>query len=176
MLMSSLSMGKIMNTQENLAEAFAGESQANRRYLAFAEAAEKEGKPGVARLFRAVAAAEAIHALSHFKAMGGIKTTLANLAEARGGEAHEFTEMYPAMVATAEAEGKKPAARSMHNAMEVEKVHYELFGEAAAAVEKGGDVAAVPHICPICGHTVLGDAPDRCPVCGCAADRYLEIA
>lgn len=163
-------------TEENLAEAFAGESQANRRYLAYADAAEKEGLPGVARLFRAVAAAEAIHAQSHLRAMGGIGETLANLAEARGGEAHEFTEMYPAMVAAAEAEGHKAGARGMRHAMEVEKVHFELFGEAAAAVEAGGDIAAEPHICPVCGHTVLGDAPDRCPVCGCPAERYLAVA
>lgn len=163
-------------TDENLSEAFAGESQANRKYLAFADAAEQEGLPGVARLFRAVAAAEAIHATQLLKAAGGIGATLANLAEAKGGEKHEFTEMYPAMVAAAEAEGHKKAARAMSHALAVEKVHYELFGEAAAAVEAGGDVAGEPHICPICGHTVLGDAPDRCPVCGCAAERYVAVA
>lgn len=163
-------------TEDNLAEAFAGESQANRRYLAYAEAAEQEGLPGVARLFRAVAEAEAIHARAHLKAAGGIGKTLANLAEARGGEAHEFEEMYPPMIAAAEAEGHKAGARGMRHAMEVEKVHFALFGEAAAAVEAGADLAGIPHICPVCGHTVLGDAPDRCPVCGCAAERYLKIA
>jgi len=166
-----------MSTIDDLGVAFAGESQANRKYLAYAERAEQDGLPVVARLFRAVAAAEAIHAQSHLRAMDAIKGTLENLADAMAGEKHEFTEMYPPMVASAEAEGQRRASRSMHAAQEVEKVHYELFGQAAAAVKAGHDLnGAAVRICPVCGHTVIGDAPDACPVCGCAAARYLDVA
>lgn len=166
-----------MSTLDDLKEAFAGESQANRRYLAYADKADAEGLPGVARLFRAVAAAETIHAHGHLKAMDGVGATLANLTEAMAGEKYEFTEMYPPMVAGAEAEGHRKAARSMRFALEVEKVHYELFAKALAAVSAGGDLGEVTvHVCPICGHTVIGEAPDACPVCGCKGDRFDEIA
>jgi len=166
-----------VSTIDDLKEAFAGESQANRKYLAYADQAEDDGFPAVARLFRAVAAAETIHAHAHLRAMGGVKNTAENLADAVSGEAHEFAEMYPPMVATAQAEGQKKAVRSMTHALEVEKVHHGLFQQAAAAVKAGQDLgAAVPRICPICGHTVLGDAPDACPVCGCKGAQYVEIA
>jgi rubrerythrin len=166
-----------MSTKGNLKTAFAGESQANQKYLAYAEKAQRDGYPVVARLFRAVAAAEAIHARNHLKALDGIKSTLENLNDAQGGEDYEITEMYPPMITEAEAEGDKKAVRSMHFALEVEKVHYELYGMAIAAVTEGKDLGdAKAHVCPICGHTVVGDAPDHCPVCGCAGDRYLEIA
>ena len=166
-----------MSTIDDLAEAFAGESQANRRYLAYGEKAAAEGFPGVARLFRAVAAAETVHALSHLKAMDGIEATLANLTAAMAGEKHEFTEMYPPMVAAAEAEGNRKAARSMRFALAVEKVHYELFEKALAAVSAGGDLGdVVLRVCPICGHTVIGEAPDACPVCGCKGERFLDVA
>ncbi|WP_337997419.1 rubrerythrin family protein [Oleispirillum naphthae] len=166
-----------MSTIKNLQEAFAGESQANRRYLAYAEQADAEGLPGVARLLRGVAAAETIHALTHLKAMNGVKDTAANLAEALSGEEHEFAEMYPPMVAEAEAEGQKRAARSMGNAMQVEKIHFGLFGKAAEAVKAGHDLEAPEvRICPVCGHTVIGDAPDACPVCGCGGARYELVA
>ena len=165
-----------MSTKGNLKTAFAGESQANQKYLAYAEKAEREGYPVVARLFRGVAAAEAIHARNHLKAMDGVKTTLENLTEAQGGEDYEITTMYPPMIAAAEADGDKKAARSMHFALEVEKVHYELYGMAIAAVTDGRDITATTaHVCPICGHTVIGDAPDNCPVCGCAGDRYTTV-
>jgi rubrerythrin len=166
-----------MTTLDDLKEAFAGESQANRRYLAYADKAEAEGLPGVAKLFRAVAAAETIHAHGHLKAMDGIAGTLDNLAEAMAGEKYEFTEMYPPMVARAEAEGHRKAARSMRFALEVEKVHYDLFEKALAAVGAGADLGdVVLHVCPICGHTVIGPAPDACPVCGAKGDRFEEIA
>ena len=166
-----------MATKDNLKAAFAGESQANAKYLAFAEKAEKDGFPVVARLFRGVAAAESIHAKNHLKAMDGVKTTLENLTEAQGGEDYEVKEMYPPMIATAEAEGDKKAMRSMHFALEVEKVHYALYGMAIAAVTSGKDLGeAKVRICPICGHTVIGDAPDNCPVCGCIGSRYIDIA
>jgi rubrerythrin len=165
-----------MSTLGNLKTAFAGESQANAKYLAFAEKAARDGLPVIAKLFRAIAAAEAIHARNHLKAMDAIKTTLDNLTEAQGGEDYEITTMYPPMIATAEAEGDKKAARSMHFALEVEKVHYELYGTAIAAVTGGGDLTdAVMHVCPICGHTVIGDAPDNCPICGCAGKSYTKI-
>lgn len=165
-----------MSTIDDLKEAFAGESQANRKYLAYGEQAAKDGFPGVAKLFRAIAAAETIHALAHLRAMDGVGGTVANLTEAMAGEKHEFTEMYPPMVATAEAEGNKRATRSMRHALEVEKVHYDLFGKALAAVTAGTDlVDAHTRICPHCGHTVIGEATDFCPVCGCKGDRYLEI-
>jgi len=166
-----------VSTIDNLHEAFAGESQANRKYLAYADKAEQEGLPGVARLLRAVAAAETIHAIAHLKAMNGVKSTLENLSDALSGEEHEFTEMYPPMVAEAEADGDKRAARSMHNALEVEKIHFGLFGKAMEAVKAGHDLEApAVRICPICGHTVIGDAPDACPVCGCGGARYEAIA
>lgn len=167
-----------MTTKGNLKSAFAGESQANQKYLAYADKAERDGYPVVARLFRGVAAAESIHAKNHLKALeGGIKTTIENLTDAQGGEDYEVTTMYPPMIAEAEADGDKKAARSMHFALEVEKVHYELYGQAIAAVTDGNDLAdAKIHVCPVCGHTVIGDAPDDCPVCGCKGERYLEIA
>ncbi|MBF0249766.1 MAG: rubrerythrin family protein [Alphaproteobacteria bacterium] len=166
-----------MSTMENLQEAFAGESQANRKYLAFAEQAEKDGHAQVAKLFRAVAAAETIHAHAHLRAMDGVKSTAENLAEAMAGEEHEFTHMYPPMVEAAKAEGHKKAERSMTHALEVEKVHFELFKAAAAAVSAGGDLpAAAVRVCPVCGHTVIGDAPDACPVCGVKGEKYADIA
>jgi len=166
-----------MNTQENLKEAFAGESQANRTYLAYAERAEKDGFDNVAKLFRAVAAAETVHALAHLRAMeGGVKSTAENLLEAAAGEKYEFEEMYPPMVATAEEEGDRRAAKSMSNAMEVEKVHHDLFNAALEAVKSGKDLADLPiRVCPICGHTVIGDAPDVCPVCKAKGEKFLEV-
>jgi rubrerythrin len=167
-----------VSTKGNLKTAITGESQANQKYLAYADKAEREGYPVVARLFRGVAAAESIHARNHLKALeGGIKATLDNLADAQNGEDYEVTTMYPPMIAEAETDGDKKAVRSMHFALEVEKVHSELYGQAIAAVTDGKDLAdAKVRVCPICGHTVIGDAPDDCPVCGCSGDRYLEIA
>ena len=167
-----------MSTKGNLKSAIAGESQANQKYLAYADKAEREGYPVVARLFRGVAAAESIHARNHLKALeGGIQSTLDNLADAQNGEDYEVTTMYPPMIAEAQAEGDKKAARSMHYALEVEKVHYELYGQAIAAVTDGKDLTnAKVRVCPICGHTVIGDVEDDCPVCGCKAELYLEIA
>jgi rubrerythrin len=165
-----------MSTIDDLQEAFAGESQANRKYLAFGEQAAKDGFPGVAKLFRAVAAAETIHALAHLRAMDGVKGTVENLTEAMAGEKHEFTEMYPPMVATAEAEGNKKAARSMRFALAVEKVHFDLFAKALEAITAGADLGEVEtHVCPVCGHTVIGPAPEACPVCGCKGERYLDV-
>lgn len=165
-----------MKTQHNLADAFAGESQANRKYLAYGDAAAKEGLAQVAKLFRAVAAAETIHAHAHLRAMGGIKRTAENLADAIAGEKHEFEEMYPAFVADAEAEGHRQATMSMTYAMAVEKTHHGLFVDALEAVQSGRDLAeAKIQVCPVCGHTVVGEAPDHCPVCKARGDKFTEI-
>jgi len=165
-----------MATNDNLAEAFAGESQANRKYLAFAKKAEEEGLPQVAKLFRAAAEAETIHAHAHLRVMGGIKDTLANLQEAAEGEGHEFREMYPPYLAEAESEGNKPAAFSFKNALAVEEIHHGLYNEAIEAVKAGGDLPeASIRICPVCGNTVKGSAPDKCPICGVAGEKFVEI-
>jgi len=162
---------------DDLAEAFAGESQANRTYLAFAKQAEKDGMTQIAKLFRAVAEAETIHAHAHLRAMGGIKSTAKNLAEAMSGEEHEFTSMYPPMIEAAKAEGHMLAERSMTYALEVEKVHYELFKKATEAAQNGSDLdAANIHVCPMCGFTVMGDAPDKCPVCHIKGSKFAEVA
>ncbi len=166
-----------MKTDQNLAEAFAGESQANRKYLAYGEAAAKDGLPQVAKLFRAVAAAETIHAHAHLRAMDGIKATPENLKAAISGEKHEFEAMYPAFIATAEAEGAKVAALSMKRALDVEKVHHGLFVGALEAVEAGHDLPdGSIHVCAVCGHTVIGEVPDQCPVCKAGAARFAEVA
>jgi rubrerythrin len=166
-----------MTTQDNLKAAFAGESQANRKYLAFAKKADQDGFPVIAQLFRAVAEAETIHAHTHLRNMGGVKTTLENLREAMAGEDYEVNEMYPGMVATAEAEGEKRAAQGMRYAMEVEKVHSDLYKQAIAALEQGHDLSeAVLHVCGVCGHTHFGDAPDACPVCGAKSSAYMRVA
>ena len=165
-----------MSTSDNLKEAFAGESQANRKYLAFAKKAEKDGFPQVARLFRAAAEAETVHAHAHLRVLGGIKSTAENLEEAAAGEAHEFTSMYPGFVAEAQAEGNKAAEISCKNAMAVEKQHHALYEGALAAVKAGGDLPeSVIHVCDVCGCTLLGDAPDACPVCGAKKERFFEV-
>ena len=166
-----------MKTKENLKEAFAGESQANRKYLAYGERAAKDGFAQVAKLFRAVAAAETIHAHAHLRALDGVKGTAENLEDAADGEKYEFEEMYPPMIATAEEEGDRRAAISMKNAMEVEKVHHGLFNDAMEAVKADKDLDNAPiRVCPVCGHTVIGDAPDKCPVCKAKGEKFMEIA
>jgi rubrerythrin len=163
-------------TQENLAVAFAGESQANRKYLAFAQAAEKEGYPQIARLFRAAADAETIHALGHFRNMGGVGTTLQNLEAAVAGETYEYTEMYPPMVEQAKAEGHK-AKTMLGWANEAEKVHAKLFREALDAMKSGKDLSQMDvFLCPVCGDVEFGLPPDKCPICGAPGSRYQKIA
>jgi len=166
-----------MSTQDNLQAAFAGESQANRMYLAFAKKAEQDGLPQVAKLFRAAAEAETVHAHAHLRVMGGIKDTAANLQKAIGGEAHEFESMYPAFVGEAEKEANKPALTSFTYAMAVEKIHHTLYSEALKAVAGGGDLPARKiYVCPVCGNTVYDHAPEKCPICGVAKDKFNEIA
>lgn len=165
------------NTIENLKEAFAGESQANQKYLAFARKAEKDGFPQVARLFRAAAEAEAIHAYGHLNNMGGIGSTLDNLQDAVEGETYEFTKMYPPMVEQAEAEGHK-AKTMLRWALEVEKVHAKLYTAAMEAVKAGKDLDAdlEIYLCPICGDLEFGKPTEKCPVCGAPAAKFEKVA
>jgi rubrerythrin len=165
-----------MATQDNLAAAFAGESQANRKYLAFAQKAEAEGYPQVAKLFRAAAAAETVHAHTHLRAMGGIKTTAENLQEAVGGEGHEFREMYPPFLQEAIDEGVVPAQFSFKFALAVEEIHHALYEQAVAAVQGSKDLPERKiYVCAVCGNTVYDEAPDKCPVCNTSGDRFSEI-
>ncbi len=160
-------------TEKNLADAFAGESQANRKYLAFAKQAEKEGYNQVAKLFRAAAAAETIHAHSHLKQLGGIKSTKENLEAAIGGEAFEFKEMYPQMIKEAEEEGNKGALRSFNLANEVEKIHHALYEKALQNLGSNEDTDY--YVCDICGYTAEGEAPDECPVCKAKKQAFRKI-
>jgi len=163
------------NTVENLKEAFAGESQAFQKYSAFAKAAEKDGMPNIARLFRTTAQAEKIHAEGHLKALDGVADTVANLESAIGGETYEFTEMYPPMLAQAEAEGHK-AKRMFKFAVEAEQVHARLYTLALEAAKKGEDLTEVDFfLCPVCGFIEFGKAPDNCPVCGVAAAKFVQV-
>jgi len=165
----------VSKTQENLATAFAGESQANRKYLAFAKQAEKEGLGQIAKLFRAAADAETIHAHAHLANMGGVGTTLQNLEAAVAGETYEFTEMYPPMVEQAKAEGHK--ARTMLDwANRAEKVHAGLFLQALEAMKAGKDLSQMDvYLCPVCGDVEFGVPPDKCPICGAPAAKFQKI-
>lgn len=165
-----------MSTKENLAEAFAGESQANRKYLAFAKQAEVDGFPQVARLFRAAAHAETVHAHAHLRAMGGIKKTTENLESAIEGEGFEFQTMYPPFLEEAKKEGDRMAEISFRNALAVEEIHHDLYQKALSAVKSGDDLTARPvYVCEICGNTVYDNAPDKCPVCGVPKERFTLI-
>ena len=159
-------------TEQNLAEAFAGESQANRKYLAFAKRAERDGFPQAAKLFRAAAAAETVHAHAHLRAMKGIRSTKENLTEALAGETHEFSNMYPGMIKAAEEEGHKSAAMSFSYANEVEKEHAGLYQKALDDMENMEECDY--YICSVCGHTHEKEAPGKCPVCGANADAFFK--
>jgi len=160
-------------TEKNLAEAFAGESQANRKYLAFAKKADEEGLAQVARLFRAAAAAETVHAHAHLRVLKGVGSTAENLKEAVGGETHEFTDMYPQMIEDAKKEDNKAALMSFMYANAVEKIHAELYQKALEAM---ADLAETTYyVCDVCGNTVEGEAPDRCPICGMSKDHFMKI-
>jgi rubrerythrin len=165
-----------MSTDNNLMAAFAGESQANRKYLAFAKKAEVEGFPQIARLFRAAAAAETVHAQSHFRVAGHVKSTVANLQAAIEGEHYEFTTMYPGFIAEAIAEGKKGAQTSFERANEVEQTHHALYSGALEAATSGRDLPAADlYVCEVCGHTVAGEPPDECPVCGARREKFTRV-
>ena len=165
-----------MATGKNLKDAFAGESQANRMYLAFARKAEADGYPQIAKLFRAAADAETVHAHAHFRVMEGVKDTAANLTAAINGEGYEFKEMYPAFLKEAEAEKNAAAAASFRNALAVEKIHFDLYTNALESFKKGKDLPAQDiFVCDICGNTVYGHAPDKCPVCGAPKGRFAKV-
>ena len=164
------------DTKANLEEAFAGESQANRKYLFFSEKADADSNKQVARLFRAAAEAETVHARNHLKVLGEIKSDEENLDAAVGGENYEFTEMYPAFIDQAKKESNSAAANSFDLANKVEQIHHKLF-QGALADLKAGKVAndAPYYVCQVCGNTVEGEAPERCPVCGAPRSRFKRI-
>ncbi|HUV40073.1 MAG TPA: rubrerythrin family protein [Planctomycetota bacterium] len=165
-----------MSTSENLQEAFAGESQANRKYLAFAKQADKEGFKQIARLFRAAAEAETVHAHAHLKVMKGVKSTAENLQAAIDGEGEEFKEMYPKFVEEAKAEKNPPAVMSFANALAVEEIHHGLYAEALETLKDGKDLeTASIRVCGVCGNTVIGEAPGKCPICGSPAKMFFEV-
>ena len=165
-----------MVTSDNLQAAFAGESQANRKYLAFAKKADADGFPQIAKLFRAAAEAETVHAHAHFRVMGGVKTTKENLAAAIEGEGYEVKTMYPGFLAEAQKEGQKGAEVSFRNALAVEKLHYALYTQALSTLTAGKDMAAGKIVvCAVCGNTIVGEAPDKCSVCGAGKDKFAEV-
>jgi rubrerythrin len=160
-------------SEQHLRDAFAGESQANRKYLAFADKAEKEGYPQIAKLFRAAAAAETVHAHAHLRALGEIGNTADNLKVAVDGETHEFKQMYPEMIADAKEEGNKTAERSFIFANEVEQVHAELYQHALDNMDTLEETDY--YVCSVCGMTVEDEAPDSCPVCGAKASAFFKV-
>jgi rubrerythrin len=165
-----------MSTEKNLKDAFAGESQANRKYLAFAKKAEQEGHAQIAKLFRATAEAETIHAHAHLAALGGIKDTATNLQEAAGGEAFEFKSMYPPYLDAAAAEGNKQAALSFKYAMKAEEVHYTLYSKALETLKSGKDLEKLPiYLCPVCGNIEIGEVDGDCEICHTKKEKFIEI-
>ncbi|MGI6712624.1 MAG: rubrerythrin family protein [Bacillota bacterium] len=162
-----------MSTVKNLETSFAGESQANRKYLAFAKKADEEGYPAAAKLFRASAEAETIHAMQQLKALGGIKSTADNLKSAIAGETYEFTEMYPGFIAEADKPEDKQAKRAFELANNAEKSHAELYQKALDSLNEKRDVNY--YVCEICGFITEGSAPDKCPNCGVPANKFKNI-
>ncbi|OGQ00958.1 MAG: rubrerythrin [Deltaproteobacteria bacterium RBG_19FT_COMBO_46_12] len=161
-------------TEQFLKEAFAGESQANRKYLAFAAKADQEGFPQVARLFRAAAEAETVHAHSHLRALNGIHNTRENLQEAISGETHEFKTMYPGMIEAAKGEGQKAAERSFSYANSVEKVHAQLYQKLLDSLGKSQENYSY-YVCPVCGFTAEKEPPGTCPVCGTKGEMFKKV-
>lgn len=164
-------------TKLNLEAAFAGESQAHMKYSIFAEKAEKEGFPEVARLFTAIAYAEKVHATNHLRALGKINSTLENLQAAAGGENYEVEEMYPAFDTVAKLQNEKTAKRSFFYAIEAEKIHELMYNDAQTSVAEKKDIpSGNVYVCPVCGHTHIGpEAPDKCPVCLVGKDKYIKF-
>ena len=166
-------MGK---TEENLSTAFAGESQANRKYLAFAKHAEKDGHKQIAKLFRAAAAAETVHAHAHLAVIGGVKSTDENLKAAIEGEGFEFKKMYPEFLEQAKKEDHTTASVSFERALKVEKIHHNLYSQALQELEsrKPTEVKAY-YVCQVCGNTVENEAPETCPICGAPKESFMKI-
>jgi rubrerythrin len=164
-------------TLENLKAAFAGESQANRRYLAFAQKAEEEGRSQVAKLFRATAEAETVHALNHMRVIGEVKTTAENLNAAVGGETFEFKQMYPEYLKMAKEEKNSQATWSFNVANQVEQVHAKLFTKAVNALKAGKEPPkAEYYVCSVCGNTVEDEPPEKCPICGNPKSKFFKAA
>ncbi len=162
-------------TEQNLKEAFAGESQAHMKYLAFAKKAEAEGKPNIAKLFRATAFAEQVHAINHLRVLGGIGTTEENLQSGVEGEDFEVEEMYPAYDAVAKLQQEKGAIRTIHYAIEAEKIHSSFYAQAKQKVRDNQDIDLEKiNICSVCGYTAE-EAPDTCPVCGAKKEKFVEF-
>jgi rubrerythrin len=162
--------------EQDLKEAFAGESQANRRYLAFAKKADAEGYPEIAKLFRAGAEAETIHAMNDIRLMGIVKTTAENLEAAIAGEGYETETMYPGFFEDAKAEGNRGAMGTFSDAMRAEKVHHDLYASALAALKSGKDLStAAVWVCPVCGNVEFGSPPERCPICDTAGSKWFEV-
>jgi rubrerythrin len=161
------------NTGENLKEAFAGESQANRKYLASAKKAEEEGYPQIAKLFRAAAEAETVHAHNHLRVMKGIRATRENLQEAIDGETHEFKKMYPEMIEKAKTENNNEALQSFSFANSVEKIHASLYARALENIGKNEELDY--YVCPVCGNTVEKEPPEKCPICGASGKSFVKI-
>jgi rubrerythrin len=165
-----------MKTKDNLMAAFAGESQANRKYLAFGKKAEKEGFKNVSRIFQAIAEAETIHALKHFEVAGKINSTLENLQAAAEGEHYEFSEMYPEFIAMAEKEEQKDALKTFEFANAAEKVHGGIFNNLKNTVAKGEDAEdKAVYLCPVCGWVGFDPAPDNCPICNAAKKSFKQF-
>jgi rubrerythrin len=163
-------------TQDNLKAAFAGESQASRKYTYFAEKADTEGQPQVARLFRAAAEAETVHARNHLNALDGVGSTKDNLKAAISGEHYEFSQMYPPFIKQASADNDGRAEKSFAHANKVEEIHHSLYSQALAALEKGGKLMeGAYYVCPVCGNTVFGVAPEICPICQTPGKLFKKI-
>ena len=168
---------KVSKTIENLKNAFAGESQANRRYLAFARKAEKEGQQQIAKLFKAAAEAETIHALNHLQIAGEVKSTTENLETAISGETFEFKTMYPNYLTAAKQEEAKKAVWSFDVANKVEQIHAGLFSKAIEKLKTGQSIPAIDYfVCGICGNTVEDEAPEKCPICGAPKNKFFKVA
>lgn len=163
-------------TDQDLKDAFAGESQANRKYLAFSKKAEQEGYKRAAKMFRAAAAAETVHAHNHLRELNGVRSTRENLLEAITGESYEFQRMYPQMIEDARSEGREGAMRSFNFANEVEKVHAALYKKVLDSMERDkGKETGDFHVCQVCGYTVEGEAPDECPVCRAKKQSFRKV-
>jgi rubrerythrin len=163
-------------TEENLKSAFAGESQAHMRYLIFAKRAEAEGFPNVARLFRAISYAEQVHATNHYGVLGMIRGSSDNLQVAIDGETYEVNDMYPAFHAVAQLQEEKGAMQTFNFALQAEKIHASMYQKAKQIVETRKDIQlGAVYICDVCGYTVEGEAPDRCPVCGASKEKFRKF-
>ncbi len=163
-------------TEQNLREAFAGESQAHMRYLIFSERAEKEKKPNLARLFKAISFAEQVHATNHYRVLGEINDSIKNLQVAINGETYEVEDMYPAFKAVAQLQNEQSAVRTTNYALEAEKIHEDMYTQAKLSAEQGKDIQIKDlYICDLCGYTVEGDSPDVCPICGAKRDRFIKF-